>query len=187
MSTLDAMIPRPLAGVLGTTLAIAMAAAGLALRDCMLIATSVALAYRLFLLRMDRVAPWPALKATVHVLAAAALVGAAGLGLVVGVAGVGLNWWHPSVPHSPLSLLFLAVGALWCCASRDSRAGAADELGVWLWMLGGSLLALEAHRDGLAIAPCLFVAGVGLALVGAGWRLASVTATGLLRAGSEPR
>ncbi len=55
----------------------------------------------------------------------------------------------------------------------------------WICVLGGVFVALEAQRSGWAMASCLFVASVGLAMLWAGWRLATETASALLHAGSE--
>ncbi|MBX9715144.1 MAG: hypothetical protein K2X42_00985, partial [Burkholderiaceae bacterium] len=69
----------------------------------------------------------------------------------------------------------------------SGRAQAAEELQLWLCVLGGVLLALEAQRGGWPIAPCLLVSAVAVAMLWAGWRLATETASCLMRAGSESR
>ena len=51
----------------------AVAAAGWAGQDCLLLAGSMVLAHRLFLVRLDRGAPWHALTAAVNALTAGAL------------------------------------------------------------------------------------------------------------------
>ena len=165
----------------------AVAVAGWAGQDCLLLAGSMVLAHRLFLVRMDRGAPWRALTAAVNALTAGALTVAAGIALVAGVGAVGLGWWQALAAHPASTLLILATSALWCCSARGSVAGALQELPVWLWMLGGALLATAAQREGVAVAPCAFVFAVGLAMLWAGWHLASVTASALLRSGSETR
>lgn len=174
-----------LPGMHALALAGAMAAAGWAWRDCVLIATSAALAYRLFLLRMDRGAPWLALTAALDTLTAGALAASAGIGLLAGVGAVWLGWWQPAAPHPALTLLLVVIAAAWCCLARGSRAGAFDELRVWVLLLSGILLAMQARRAGLDVAPCLFVLAVGLAMLWAGWHLAGATASALLRSGSE--
>lgn len=165
----------------------AVAAAGWAGQDCLLLAGSAVLAYRLFLVRMDRGAPWRALTAAVNALTAGALAGVAGITLVAVVGAVGFGWWHAVAPHPASTLLILFAGAVWCCIATGSVAGALHEFPVWLWMLGGALLATVAEREGVAVAPCVFVFAVGLAMLWAGWHLASVTASALLRTGSETR
>ncbi len=179
------MTAASLSGLAGIALVATLAAAGWATRDCLLLTTSMVLAYRLFLLRMDRGAPWRVLTAAFNALAAGTLTGAAGIAMVAGVAAVGLGWWHPAAPHPALSLPLLAAAAAWCCLARNSSVGALAELRLWLWMFGGALLSIEAQRGGVQIAPCLFVLAVGVAMSRAGWRLASVTTSVLLRAGGE--
>ena len=172
-------------GLYGLALTAAMAAAGWAWRDCLLLAGSVVLAYRLFLLRMDRGAPWPPLTAALNALTGGALAGAAGMAVISGIGAAGFGWWQPSAPHAAPMLLFVVAGAAWCCWFRDSLAGTLDEMKVWLWVLGSALLAVEAYGRGLAMAPCLFALAVGMALLWAGWRLASVTTSALLHSGRE--
>lgn len=173
------------ASMFGLALTVAMAAAGWVWRDCLLLAGSVALAYRLFLLRMDHGAPWPPLTAALNTLTGGALAGVAGVALIGGIGAAGLGWWQPQAPQAAPTLLLLVLGAAWCCGSRDSLAGAIDELRVWLWVLGGAALAVDAYGRGLSMAPCLFVLAIGLLMLWAGWRLARVTAAALLRSGSE--
>lgn len=165
----------------------AMAAANWAWRDRLLLAARILPAYRLFLLRMDRGASWRELTAALNALAAGATTGPAGIGLVAGVGAGWLGCWHPAAPHPALSLPLLAAAAAWCCLARESCAGAVEELRLWLWMFGGALLAIEAQRGGVALAPCLFVLAVGLAMLWAGWQLASVTGSAFLRPGSARR
>ena len=81
----------------------------------------------------------------------------------------------------------LVGGAPWCCLNRDGRAGAVSELRLWLFDYGGAVVALEAHCSDLDLAPCLFVSTVALAMLWAGWRLATGSASTLLRAGAEMR
>lgn len=174
-------------GHAGTALVVATACAALAWRDCMLFATSLVLAHRLFLLRMDRGAPWRVLAAAGNALSAGVLTCGAGVVLLAGIAAAWLGWWQPTAEHVSASLLLLLVGAAWCCWSRCNREETLQELRPWLWLLAGSVLAIEAHRGGVTIAPCLFVSAVALAMLWTGWRLATETASTLLRAGSEWR
>lgn len=172
-------------GLYGLLLIAVMASAGGAWGDCVLLAGSVALGYRLFLLWMDRGAPWPPLTAALNALTGGALAAMAGIALLAGIGAAGLGWWQPQAPHAAPAVMLVVFGAAWCSRARDSLAGAMDELQVWLWVLGGTMLAIDAYGRGLAIAPCLFALAVGLVLLWAGWRLASVTASALLRSGSE--
>lgn len=174
-------------GATSTGLVVAMVSAAWAWRDCMLLALSVVLAYRLFLLHMDRGAPWRALEAAVNTLSAGLLAVGAGAALMAGIAASWLEWWHPTAGHPAALLLMLSAGAAWCCVFRTGHSGAAEELRLWLCVLGGALAAIEAQRSGWAFAPCLFVSVVGAAMLWAGWHLAAETASSLMRAGSESR
>lgn len=161
-------------------------AAGLAWRDCMLLAIGLVLAFRLLLLRVEHQAPWSALTAAVEAATAGAATVLVGFGLVAAM-GVGwLGWWQPQAPHALPLLLLLCASAGVCCMARRSRRGAAREGRCWAWLLGGVLLALEAHGGGLAPAPCLLVATIGGLMLWSGWRLAGAMATGMLHAGSDP-
>lgn len=174
-------------GATSTGLVVAMASAAWAWADCMLLALSMVLAYRLFLLHMDRGAPWRALSAAVNALSAGFMAVGAGVALMAVVAAAWLEWWHPTPEHPAALLLLLIAGAALCCLSRRGRLEAAEELRLWLCVLGGVLVAIVAQRTGWALAPCLFVSAVGVAMLWAGWRLATVTASSLMRAGSESR
>lgn len=178
---------RQLWGPASAGLVLAMACAGWAWRDCMLLALSTVLALRLFLLHMDRGAPWRAIAAAVNALSVGVLAVGAGLALMAGIALAWLGWWHPTAGHPAALLLMLSAGAAWCCLSRSGRREAAEELRLWLCVLGGVFVAIEAQRSGWAIAPCLFVTAVGMAMLWAGWRLATETASALLRVGGESR
>ncbi len=164
----------------GLMLALAMACAAWAWRDCMLLALSVVLTYRLLLLDMDRGASWRALAAAVNALSAGLLAVGVGAALMAGIAAAWLGWWHPTAAHPAALLLMLSAGAAWCCLFRSGRPEAAEELRLWLCVLGGVLVAIEAQRSGWALAPCLFGSAVGMAMVWAGWRLATETASSLI-------
>jgi hypothetical protein len=168
-------------------LVIGMVCAALAWRDCMLFAASMVLAYRLFLLRMDRGAPWPARTAACDALLAGVMAGAAGVALLAGVAAAWLQWWQPRPDHPVALLLMLSAGAGLCCLAKDSPEEALAELWPWLTLAGGVLAVLEAQRVQIAFAPCLLVLVVGAVLLRAGWRLAAWSAPAMLQAGSESR
>lgn len=185
------MTAATLARTLGTSSVVLTAAAGWAWNDCLLLATSAVLGYRLFLLHMDRGAPWSALSAALNALAAGLLVVVAGSALMAGVLAAWLGWWQlaplsslSSSLSSPLAWLVWLVptiAAAGCCLAHQTRAGAAEELRLWLFMLAGLLLATNAYTSGWALAPCLFVTAVGVVMLWAGSRLARTTSSGLLR------
>ncbi|HEY2978327.1 MAG TPA: hypothetical protein VGJ35_10180 [Burkholderiaceae bacterium] len=151
----------------------------------MLYAASTVLAYRLFLLRMDRGAPWPAQTAACDALLAGAMAAAAGVALLAGVAAARLQWWQPRPDHPVALLLMLSAGAGLCCLAKRRSGQVLAELWPWLMLAGGVLLVLEAQRVSIAFAPCLLVLVVGAVLLRAGWRLAAWSAPAMLRAGSD--
>ena len=161
-------------------------AAGLAWRDCMLLAVGLLLAWRLLLLRIERKAPWSALTAAIEAATAGAATAVAGAGLLVAMAMGWLGWWQPQTPHAAPLLLLLLSSAAVCCLARHNRDGAAREARCWAGLLGGVLLALEVQRDMPVPAPCLLVASIGGLMLWSGWRLAGTMATGMLHAGSDP-
>lgn len=169
----------------GTALVVAMACAALAWRDCMLLATSLVLAHRLLLLRMDRPATWRPLAAAIDVLSIGVLTSGAATALMAGLAAAWLQWWQPSTEHVAASLLMLLLGALWCCLASRSRNAAMHDLLPWLWLGGGFMIAIEARNAGMEFAPCLFTAVVAIVLLWTGWRLATDTASALLHGGRE--
>lgn len=170
-----------------TSLVLAMACAAWAWRDCMLLALSMVLAHRLFLLHMDRGTPWRAVTAAVNALSAGVLTIGAGLVLLTGIAAAWLGWWLPTADHPAALLLMLGAGAAWCCLSRIGSREAAEEIRLWLCVLGGVFVAMEALRSGWLFAPCIFVSVAGMAMLWTGWRLATETASTMLHAGSESR
>ena len=174
-------------GPASTGLVVAMASAAWAWRDCMLLALSVVLAYRLFLLHMDRGAPWRAVAAAVNALSAGLLAVGVGAALIVGIVVSWLGWWQPTAEHPTALLLMLIAAAAWCCLSSRDRLHATEELRLWLLALGGALVAIEAQRTAWSLAPCLFVLAVGVSMLWAGWHLAAETASSLMRAGSDSR
>ncbi len=171
----------------GTALVVAMASAAWAWHDCMLFAASFVLGLRVFLVRMDHGTPWLALSAALSSLTAGVLAGVAGLALVAGVGAIQLGWWIPFAEHPALTLAFLLASATWCCLARHNPHGIAEELRLWGLLLAAALVAMQARGSGIEMAPCIFVVGVGIALLRAGWQLAGDTTSALLRASGEPR
>ena len=108
------MRPQRLWVVPGTVLAVAMACAALAWRDCMLLATSVVLAHRLFLLHMNRGAPWRALAAVINAVSAGALTAGAGMALIAAMVAAWLGCWNPTSGHPAALMLLLSASAFRC-------------------------------------------------------------------------
>lgn len=85
--------------MVGLALTVAMTAAGRAWRDCLRLAGSVALAFRLFLLRTDRGAPWSPLVAGLTALTDGVMAGAAGVASIAAIGAVGPGWGQPQAPN----------------------------------------------------------------------------------------
>jgi hypothetical protein len=166
-------------------LALAMACAALAWRDCMLMATSLFLAHRLLLLRMAHLPPRRALAAAVEALSAGLLTTCAGFVMLFVIAAAWLGWWQPMPAHASALVTMLSLGALWCCLHRGEDKAFWRELRPWLWLLGGSAAAAAGRANGYSFAPCLFVAVVAMSMIRVGWRLATVTASALLHTAGE--
>jgi len=171
----------------GFGLTLGMACMALAWRDCVLLATSMVLAYRLSLLHMEHGAPWRVLSAAFNALSIGVVAGAAGVVLIAGVGAAWLQWWQPQPDHPIAVVVTLFASAALCCMGKHSSEGALAEAWPWLWMAGGALLAIEAQRRDMWLPPCLLALVVGAVLVRVGWRLATLSAPAMLRAGSAPQ
>jgi len=152
--------------------------AGVALRDCVLIAASALVALQAFHLHMDANAPWQGWRAALRCTLAGVggLFAAGALLAMVGTAWMG--WWEPRSDHPLLGLLVLALAALACWAlptgERDSRFGA----GAAIAMLAGGVALLSASR-GWPVALCLFAFATAVLVGGIGWALLRSTAAAL--------
>jgi hypothetical protein len=167
------------AGWLAASLALT---GGLGWRDCVLVATGVALAMQAFRAGMVRQAPWPGWRAALRCTTAGVLSMLAALALVGWVAI--FAWVGPSA--HPLGLapslgVLGAAGALaWFgrpAALLQGRALAGFALALCL----AALVEVLARRSGTP-ASCVFALGVAALLAVQGWRLAHGTAHGLWEA-----
>jgi len=159
--------------------------AGIARRDCALIAAAGPLALAAFYGRMDADAPVDAFRAAVRCVAAGAgsLLAAVLLVAVVALAVRGL--WLPA--HDPYfvgaAVLAASVGALVRVMAEEGDAGA----GGWLLPLsaaaGGAALALAAAVEPSGWATCALPIATASLMGLAGWRLLAEVSTGLLAAG----
>ena len=169
----------------GPWLAVASLGAGIARRDCALIAAAGPLALAAFYGRMDADAPVDAFRAAVRCIVAGAgsLLAAALLLAAVALAVQGL--WLPA--HDPYfmgaAVLVASVGGLVRVMADEHDAGA----GGWLLPLaataGGAALALVAAGEPSGWATCALPIATAALMGLAGWRLLGEVSTGLIAAG----
>lgn len=158
-------------------LVVALAAAGLAWHECLLLVTAALAAQRLELLRMDRAAPLDAWRIGARCLLAgsAGLLGSVVLAVVLLAAAAG--WWQPSHDHPVLTVgLTAGVGAVITAMQlRVNRFFA--EGGFWLMSVLGATTGILVAAGGGSAWTCL-VSGAGVAyLAWTSWRLATAGAS----------
>ena len=162
---------------MGMALVVALAAAGLAWHECLLLVSAALAAQRLELLRMQRAAPldtW-CLGTRCLVAGSAGLFGALVLAAMLFAAAAG--WWQPNHDHPVLTVgLIAGVGA--AITAMQIRV---DQLfaegGLWLLsVLGATTGMLVATGSGSAWI-CL-VSGAGVAyLAWTSWQLTTAGAS----------
>jgi len=158
--------------------AIGIFGAGIALRDCVLIAASSLVALQAFHLHMNANAPWQGWRAALR----CALAGLGGLfaagALLAMVGSAWMGWWEPRADHPWLGLLVLSLAALACWAlplgDLDPRFG----IGAAIAMLAGGVAIFSASR-GWPLALCLFAFATAALVGGIGWTLLRSTAAAL--------
>ncbi|ODU57078.1 MAG: hypothetical protein ABT02_18500 [Comamonadaceae bacterium SCN 68-20] len=165
---------------IGTGLVVVLTSAGLAWRDCLVLAGSAVALARLFPIYMESAAPWDGWRAAISCITKGALIALSGLGLGLWALGVRIGWWTSGQTEATVSLPLLVVAGLVCCAMR--RGGRWLEVGLWLAMLGLAASAAYARGHGLPAAPCILALVGAAALMRNGWRLACRTSGDLMRA-----
>ncbi|MBI5716326.1 MAG: hypothetical protein HZC37_01410 [Burkholderiales bacterium] len=158
-----------------------IAAAGLAWRECVLLAAAAVAAYRLFLWRMDVAAPMDGWRAALRCLVAGlfGMVAALTLGAAVasGVAGL----WSMSHEHTTLSLtVMVAAGGLITAVQLDNARRWSEAL-LWTLLVFGAAAGFRGAEAGYLLLPCLIVAAVTVWLARASWALARDSAGQCLR------
>ena len=166
----------------GTGLVLTLAVAGVAWRDCLLLAGSVVLGQRLFLGYMDRAAPWEAWRAAMRCVAAGVLAILLSCALLLLVVGAREGWWLMSREQPVASWAMLAVAGAACSGLRTAVAGMLAEGAFWLLVLAAAWVVTIAQSHGVPAAPCVFVIAVAVQVARSGWSLARHTASGLLHA-----
>lgn len=161
--------------------AVAAVAAGLAWRDCVMLAGAGLLAVLAFRQGMQRHAPWQGWRAALHCITAGLAMMLAALGLALYVVGVVAGWWRSGEHTDSAGLLLLAIAALLVLFTLERTQGG----GQWRAGATASLAAAAAWvaaDHGLPYAACVFAAGVALWLVRDGWSLAHGLAAELMSA-----
>ena len=157
----------------------AVAALGLAWRDCVLTASSALLATYAFYGHMDGRAPWQGWRAALRCYAMGVGGLVAALALLAMVVGYWLGWWQQANDQPILALLVLCIAAALCRLSRRDLPAPCRYDAAVIPVLILATTALQAHAFGMAIAPCLYALLSSAALTHVGWRLAHDTAPAL--------
>lgn len=171
--------------LLSLGLVTALAVAGMAWHECVLLAAAAAAAYRLFLWRMDAGAPWDAWRAGLRCLFAGLLgllVAATLCALIVaGLAG----FWAMDHRNGGAVLALLTGAAALIVGIQLDAPGRWAEARLWGILLGGAALAFAAVESGYPMLPCLFTGAVAAWLAWVSWHLARDQASDLLSSGEE--
>lgn len=163
---------------------VVLVSAGLAWRDCTLLALAAVAGHRLFLWRMECGAPWDAWRAALRCLSAGLAGMAAALALLVFViGGLAGAWTMRHDPQGP-ALNLLALGALLLGALMLLPGGPRrrEELLFWAGLLALAALVTAPGGAGLGFWPCIFTLLVCGGMAAAGWRLAHHSSRELLQA-----
>ena len=163
--------------VMAPALVVALAAAGLAWHECLLLVTAALAAQRLELLRMERAAPLDTWRVGARCLVAgsAGLFGSVVIAMILLAAAAG--WWQPSHDHPVLTVgLIAGVGAVITAMQiRAHRLFA--EGGFWLLSVLGATTGILVATGGGSAWTCL-VSGAGVAyLAWTSWKLATAGAS----------
>ena len=155
--------------------AAAVLAAGLASRNCVLIAMTLVFSIHAFYTDMDKAGPWEGWRAAVRCWLAGAIGLIAALALAAMVMAAILDWWTPINDAPLLSLTVLLVAG----ASSGIASGSGPDCSKMNLLLVISVLlaaiATVAKLNGVGLAPCLFAALVSIVTGRIGWRLARHT------------
>jgi hypothetical protein len=160
----------------------AIAAAGFAWRECVLLAAAAAAAYRLFLWRMDVAAPMDGWRAAMRCLVAGLLGMSSALALVVVIASGFAGLWTMSHRHATSSLAVMAAAGVLISAVQLNNARRCSEALFWTLLVFGAAAGFRGAGAGYLLLPCLFVAVVAVWLARASWGLARDTASECFRA-----
>ncbi|MBX3672598.1 MAG: hypothetical protein KF776_06450 [Burkholderiales bacterium] len=169
----------------GPWLAAASLGAGIARRDCALIAAAGPLALAAFYGRMDADAPVDAFRAAVRCIVAGAGSLFAAVLLLAAVALAVQGLWLPA--HDPhfvgAAVLVASIGALVRVMADEHDAGSGGRLLPLAAAAGGAVLVLGVAGEPSGWATCALPIATAALMGLAGWRLLAEVSTGLLAAG----
>ena len=175
-------IGAPAAWLASLVLVTAIAAAGFAWHECVLLAAAAVAAYRLFLWRMDVAAPMEGWRAALRCLVAGLLGMVSALALVMVIASGFAGLWSMSHQHATSSLAVMAVAGVLISAVQLNNARRWSEALLWTLLVFGAAAGFRGADAGYLLLPCLFVAAVTAWLARASWGLARDSASECFRA-----
>lgn len=159
-------------GWVGTAMAVALASAAFAWRDCLLLLTAGVLAHQVMLFRLRTDVAARPLQSAIDVSIAGLAVAAASalMGSCLLVASMG--WWSPTFGSLTLAAMAMLMAAGWSLWSKTVIGGPGDHgWRIWPCVAFGGLIASWAMARGLSIAPCLLMLLFGALLSWRGWQM----------------
>lgn len=165
--------------------AIGTAAAGIVLKDCLVIAAAGPLALWAFYATMNAQAPTDAFRAAVRTASAGAVSLLAGMTLALATFAAIHGVWQPAHDEFLAGAMVLAASIVGFAAIADNESPSARSVFFWLAACVAfvSIFALVVVTLGNAWSLCALPLATAALLVLVGWRLLSEVATGILEAG----
>ncbi|MCM5571139.1 hypothetical protein M6I34_11540 [Burkholderiaceae bacterium FT117] len=165
---------------LGFAVVASLIVAGVAWRECLLLAAAAAAGHRLFLWRMDLDAPWSGWRAGIRCCAAGLAGLAAAFALFVLVGFMLLGVLRTEHPHPVLSVALIAAAAVLVASVRRHPRDRRQEAGHWVALVVLAALAFAAARATSPALPCIATGLVAGWLGWASWNLARGGGSALL-------
>ncbi|MEO5732812.1 MAG: hypothetical protein ABIN96_06460 [Rubrivivax sp.] len=164
-------------GWVGTAMAVTLASAALAWRDCLLLLIAGVLAHQVSVFRLSAAAAERPLQSILNVWMAGLAVAAAAALMGSCLLFASLGWWGPTVGSLTLAATATLAAVGWSLWSRVLTGDRGWQ--VWPWVGFGVLIASLAMNRGLLIAPCLLMLLTGSVLAWRGWQMAREAASSL--------
>lgn len=157
-------------GWVGTAMAVTLAIASLAWRDCLLLLTAGVLAHQVILFRLSAAAVERPLRSVLDVWMAGLAVAAAAALMGSCLLFASLGWWSPTIGNLALAATATLAAVGWSLWSHAVTGDGGWR--IWPWVGCGVLIASWAVNRGLLIAPCMLMLLTGSVLAGRGWHMA---------------